>query len=384
MFTEYVRFLSATNPIRWLNSLVPGEPSPYQYAGFVLLLCYLSICYFGVMRATRGRQGQTTLRSILIWVAIFSLPLLVAPEMFSSDVYAYIMYGRIGVVYGANPMTVPPLAFPADPLLQYMRGWQDVTASSYGPAWLMFSHGLTLLVHLFGQTPQLYLLVYKLAAIGLHMANAALIWQILGRWKPEQQAAGTLLYAWNPLALMEFAGSAHNDTLSIFFLLLALWAAQQNHWRRAVAGLSLSALAKIVPAILLLPYAVFLARQRASWKARLLIVGQAAGISVLLAVILYAPYWEGNRTLDAIKAQPDLSGTVNTIGDWAVHLLPRVTRAVSSGEDSSSVIGEQDTPMRAALQHRTAHWRRDFQLFRPLVRLVVAADTPADGQSLVR
>jgi hypothetical protein len=338
-FPSYVAFLSRSNPIARLTTLAQGEQ--FSQLGAAVLLCYLSICYFGVIRSTRRRQTEVTLKPILFWIAIFSLPLIVAPNMLSEDVYTYIMHGRIGVVHGANPMTVPPLAFPSDPLLAYMMAWKNIPAI-YGPIWLIFSYGLTGLVHLFGQTPQLYMLAYKLTAIGLHMASASMIWLILGKWKPEQRVWGTLLYAWNPLAMAEFAGSAHNDAILIFFLLLGLHSAQQAHWRRATIGLSLSTLTKLVPVILLPSYAIFLARQRTSWKSRLAVVGQAAGISIFLAVLLYAPFWQGARMLDSFTAQPSMNKTINSLGDWAVNMLPRVTRTVSLGENPSATPGDQE------------------------------------------
>ncbi len=339
-FPWLVEFLSRTNPLRWLDPVAPTRP--YFYPGFVFWLCYVSVCYFAVMYAARRRQASVTLRSILFWIALFSVPLLLVPDMFSSDVYAYIMLGRLDAVHGANPTVIPPMAFPSDPLLQYMPGWTGVPAY-YGPVWLLFSHGLTLFVHLFGQTPQLYVFAYKVTAIGLHMANAVLIWRILGRWKPEQQARGTLLYAWNPLALMEFAGSGHNDVMLVFFLLLSLWAAQQNHWRRATVALSLSALTKFVPVILLPPYAVFLARQRTSWKSRLAIVGQAAGISLLTAVLVYVPYWEGGRTVDAgLGGLATVTATkLNSVGELVDFYLPKVISAGSPGEKLSAAPGDQ-------------------------------------------
>jgi hypothetical protein len=339
-FPSYVAFLNRTNPITWLNTF--SQSKRFSQLGPAILLCYLSICYFGVLRATRRRQTGVTLKQILVWIAIFSLPLIVAPNLFSQDVYSYIMYGRIGVIHGANPITVPPITFPSDPLLAY-TAWKNVP-SAYGATWLIFSYGVTGLMQLLGPTPELYLLVYKLAAIGLHAASASLIWRMLGRWKPEQQVWGTLLYAWNPLAMMEFAGSAHNDALLVFFLLLGVWSAQQGHWRRATIGLTLSALIKYVPIVLLPPYAIFLARQRASWRSRLAVVGQMIGISILLAALFYAPLWQGARTLHSLARTPSMNGARNSLGEWASKMLPKVTRAVSLGENPSGAPGDKALP----------------------------------------
>ena len=56
-----------------------------------------------------------------------------------------------------------------------------------------------------------------------HLTNAFLIWLIVGRLSPHRQLLGTLLYAWNPLCLLEFCASAHNDAVMLTFLLLGIY-----------------------------------------------------------------------------------------------------------------------------------------------------------------
>ena len=97
-----------------------------------------------------------------------------------------------------------------------------------------------------------YLLLYKLAMIAAHLFNVVLIWRILADWKPAQQVWGTLLYAWNPVVLLEFAGSAHNDVLMIYLVLVAIRCAQRDLRRRAIVALVIAALVKWI-AIILLP-----------------------------------------------------------------------------------------------------------------------------------
>lgn len=308
------------NPIRLINNYLFGS-SPIAIE-FALLLGYLSLCYAWSLHSVRVRREPITLKTILAWVIVFGLPLFVLPRLLSSDVYSYTMYGRISAIYGASPMFVPPATFPTDPLLKYMTAWRD-SPSYYGPVWLLFSHGLTLVVNLLGQTPWLYVCAYKLTAIGLHVVNAVLIWGLLGRWKPAQQTWGTLLYAWNPLALIEFAGSGHNDALQITCLLLAFWAAQSGSWRRATAKLSVAALIKYIPALLLPLYAILLVRERATWRARLSVLGQAAGLSILIAVLLIAPFWVRNGQISTILSSPTVDAATNSLASLAVDALPR-------------------------------------------------------------
>jgi hypothetical protein len=80
--------------------------------------------------------------------------------------------------------------------------------------------GITLLFvpALFNNDATNYL--YKGLALFSHLANCLLVWTILSILAPSRRLGGTLLYAWNPLVLIELAGYGYNDGLLIFFLLL--------------------------------------------------------------------------------------------------------------------------------------------------------------------
>jgi len=80
--------------------------------------------------------------------------------------------------------------------------------------------GMTLLFvpTLFNNDANSYL--YKGLALFSHLANCLLIWVILSNLAPTRRLGGTLLYAWNPLAIIELAGYGYNDGLLIFLLLV--------------------------------------------------------------------------------------------------------------------------------------------------------------------
>ena len=74
--------------------------------------------------------------------------------------------------------------------------------------------------------------IFKSLALFSHLINCVLIWAILSNLAPARRLGGTILYAWNPLALIELAGNGHNDGLLIFFLLLTtlLIIQQKGRW----------------------------------------------------------------------------------------------------------------------------------------------------------
>lgn len=72
-----------------------------------------------------------------------------------------------------------------------------------------------------------------------------LVWHILASWKPDQRGWGTVLYAWNPVALIEFASLGHNDVMMLTLLLAAVLLARKQRWRWAVVGLVAAALVEV-------------------------------------------------------------------------------------------------------------------------------------------
>lgn len=287
------------------------------------LLCPLEILLiFGLLflihaQLLRDRQShpqrRDTIGPILLWTALLCIPLLLMPFLFSRDIYSYIMYGRMTAIYGANPALTPPLAFPNDPFLQYLVMWRD-TPSVYGPVWTLCSALLTDLAEAGGGSLWSYLLLYKLAMIAAHLLSVLLIWRILGAWKPEQQVWGTLLYAWNPVVLAEFAGSAHNDVLMICLMLLALRWAQRGLWRRAIVALVAAALVKWIAIILLPIYLLMLLAQPQPWVTRVLRAGQMAAIVLVTAGLFYLPYGDVLRAIGAPLANQAAMRAENSLG----------------------------------------------------------------------
>ncbi|HEV8191748.1 MAG TPA: hypothetical protein VGP82_09725, partial [Ktedonobacterales bacterium] len=199
------------------NALVDGSVPPEQNPAALALVAVLLVgasCAAGlaVLRAPRNISGNRRLLVILWGITLlFGVTMLLLPALPSDDVFSYILYGRISVVHHANPLVAVPSDFPGDPFLTHVF-WRDVR-SVYGTAWLMLSSGLALLAEAFGGSLLSYVLLFKLLGLAAHMANAWLIWHILGVMSPQWRLRGTLLYAWNPLCLLEFCASGHNDAV---------------------------------------------------------------------------------------------------------------------------------------------------------------------------
>ncbi|MBI5711016.1 MAG: DUF2029 domain-containing protein [Candidatus Eisenbacteria bacterium] len=172
------------------------------------------------------------------------LALLPVPPRLSDDLYRYAWEGRV-VAAGHDPWREPPL----DPALAPLRDrviWPRVNhpelATIYPP---LAEAGFALVARLRCSVAafKLWVVLHDLALVALLMA----ILRARGR-SPAWAAA----YAWNPLAVVEYAGSGHNDPTAMVWLALALLAAERRPVLSALA-LAAGALVKLAP-LLALPF----------------------------------------------------------------------------------------------------------------------------------
>ena len=243
---------------------------------------------------------------------LFSLTLLVQPKLFSDDVFTYIFSGRIFTLYRTNPFNTAPVQFPADPYLRWVVAGRDAP-NLYGPFWYYIS---SLLVSIGGDNQVGTLLLFKGLAILAHLMNIVLVWGILSHIAPKRRILGTLLYAWNPLILLELAGSGHSEGMLLLLLFLGtlLYVSQESHWLRWLAfiafGLALSMnliVALFVP--LLLWFDVRSERR----------IGRAIGgfcwravVVLLPALVIWLPFWRGASTFFALTSAIDMQHFIHS------------------------------------------------------------------------
>ncbi len=115
-----------------------------------------------------------------------------------------------------------------------------------------------------------------------------------GLWLLAQMttARNLLLYAWNPLVIIEVAGQAHTEAAMIPFLIAAVWAVRHDHGHLASLAVAGAGLVKLYPLVL----GPFLLR-RYGWK--------AVWPGALLAAGVTAPY-AAPYVLPHVKESVDL------------------------------------------------------------------------------
>jgi hypothetical protein len=288
----------------WSSSAGYTDLRPYFLLLGLTFIALSGVYLYAVRRVFRtSSKIHITSRWLLlplVGATIFGITLLFLPALFSNEVYSYIFNGRLLTIYHVDHMHAAPAQFQQDPYLAWIS--QPNMRNIYGPLWMIIA---SLLVGM-GNGPIAALLCFKGLALLSHLANCVLIWIILSKLAPARRLLGTFLYAWNPLALIELAGSGHHDGMLITLLLLATWLSVQQKGARYDAGTAvLLGLACSINLIGLLFVPLFIwFSVRSGHDIAHSIWGFCWRTILVLATlfIAYLPFWYGSSTFIAITS----------------------------------------------------------------------------------
>ena len=177
----------------------------------------------------------------------FRLTLLPLTPTLSDDIYRYLWDGRVQLA-DINPYAYTPNAPELAPLRTgdfVLLNHKDIV-TIYPP--------LTEGMYRVAATVRPTIAAQKLMFVAWDVLLVLLLLVALPRWGIPR--AWALLYAWNPLVIVEIAGSGHNDVLGICWLVLGCWLWQHERpgWRRGAAvAWGLCFLSKFV-SVLLVPW----------------------------------------------------------------------------------------------------------------------------------
>jgi hypothetical protein len=213
------------------NASLPTISSLALVFGGLILLTRV---WMGLLRYLRQHEGFPV-RRVVVVVLIWAVPLLLAPPLFSRDVYTYAAQGEM-VSHNINPYSYGPSVLGATGYNQLADAVWSNTESPYGPTFLTVdgvldqASGHQVLADL------VLLRLLALAGIGL-MAAAT---PTLARSLKRDPAHAVLLGAGSPLVLLALLGGAHNDALMVGLLMAGLAVAKRVG---TVPGIMLCALA---------------------------------------------------------------------------------------------------------------------------------------------
>jgi hypothetical protein len=222
----------------------------------------------------RGTSPVTLIGVLIAWVA----PVILAPPLFSRDVYSYFAQGRV-LVAGQDPYQTG---------VAVVDGWFDdgvdpmwaETPTPYGPSWLLIARGVAMFAP---DQPALAALIFRIAAL-VGLALLVIYTPRLAYAHGIDPAQAMWLGVLNPLVVMHVVAGAHNDALMVGLIVMGFALVSE---RKPVIGIAMIALAAAVKPIglLALPFAGLLwAGVRAGWGARI----RAWALALLITVAVFA------------------------------------------------------------------------------------------------
>jgi len=216
-----------------------------------------------------GRIGGFSLRFVLTLAVVLRLLVAWLPPTLSDDAYRYIWDGRLQVE-GINPYNYVP----SDPALD-SHGDPDLLSRLNSPEFYSVYPPVSQFIFALGALAggEDWLSTFytiKLLLIATELAGLFLLARLA---EPRM----LILYAWNPLVIMETAGQAHTESAVILFLVACLWFAWRGSGHWAGVALALAGWVKLYPFVLF----PFLWR-RFGWS--------AVWPGVIAAILVAAPY----------------------------------------------------------------------------------------------
>jgi alpha-1,6-mannosyltransferase len=284
------RAFSATVPKIFAGPLADIGPD-IHLAGVIALFTIMCVCYAALVRL----GARLPARAIVAAVVVLHVIMAIAPPLMTTDVFSYLMYGRMDAIYRINPYTHGPYAIRLDTYYNFVAAQWYATPTAYGP---LFTGLSALMGHLDIRTSTL---IYKLLTVAcslLAIGGVAKAAQRLGR-DPVQ---ATLLFGLNPVLIIYAVGGSHNDMLMMAALCWSL-AALVAHRARTAGGLLVVAVAVKLTAGIMLPFALA-ARRGPAGRTRLgghqwRMLGGAT--LVLLAVVIISTILFGSGPLHLLS-----------------------------------------------------------------------------------
>ncbi len=220
-------------PLGWMgtNATMPPIVSLALVFGGLILLTRV---WLGFLRMLKVHGGFPVKRVVLV-VLVWAVPLLLAPPLFSRDVYTYAAQGEM-VSHHINPYSYGPSVLGATPFNTMADTVWSNTESPYGPTFLTIDGVLDQASGHQELADLVLLRLIELAGIALMVAATPTLARSLKR----DPAHAVLLGAGSPLVLLSLLAGDHNDALMVGLLMAGLAVAKRFG---TVPGIILCALA---------------------------------------------------------------------------------------------------------------------------------------------
>ena len=267
-----VGLLAACAAIAQLPNLVESTTS------FLVLFCVAFLCYAAAGWWLASASGPGPLTLVLVVGVIARLTLLPASPTLSTDAYRYVWDARV-----AHAGISPYAHAPVDRELENLRDAEIFPRLNH-PTWrTIYPPAAQIFFQAVYRVKPDSVRAMKLAIGLLELVGVVTVLGLLrAGGRPLSHA---LIYAWNPLVLVEVWGMAHVDGVLVPLVAGAMWAVVRN--RHGLAGVLLGAgtLFKLYPAALLALLPVTAWPSALAGLAVVMLLGYAPGLAAGPAVL---------------------------------------------------------------------------------------------------
>lgn len=258
-----------------------------DFPSILVYFIILTVVYLLIIKVVNHQLIYWALAAAIL----LRLSILTAIPELSDDFYRFIWDGRL-LTQGISPFHEIPsklMQFPAfseDPINQHL--YQGMNSGDYFTVypplaqWMFYASVRLVPNNIVGS-----LVVMRLIIILFEIGSIMLLLRILVHAGLPKR--NVLIYAWNPLVVVELTGNLHFEAIMIFFVLLAIYWLQPLRWQWSAFALAAGAAVKLVP-LIFLP----LLWGRLSWKKVFSYWVICGVVVVVFFLTIWSPeLWEG-------------------------------------------------------------------------------------------
>jgi alpha-1,6-mannosyltransferase len=221
-----------------------------------------------IVRSKRENFYSSVIIIVLISTVMYATFLLQQTPTLSGDLYRYIWDGKL-INNDISPYRYPPDASQ----LSYLRdsNWQLVENNNIVSPYPPLLELLNALTYRLSPT----VLAFKTLTVVFALGSIIALPFFLRRLQFDPRLSA--IFAWNPLFVLEFGSSAHDDSMAIFLVLVSFYLLTNNRKIPSAAVMALAVVSKLFP-LLIVP--LLLKR----WGIR------ATALLIALVVSFYVPF----------------------------------------------------------------------------------------------
>lgn len=235
-----------------------------------------------VFLSFRNENSANCLKTLVAIGILIRVVLLFVEPNLSDDFYRFVWDGRL-LNHGINPFLELPSYYINNNLhsdfltkdlydnlnsQNYYTVYPPVLQAVFGVATFLFPKSV------FGSIVimKTFLLIFEIGSI-------LVIMRLLAHFKMPKE--NVLLYALNPVVILEIVGNIHFEGAMIFFSLLAIWLLVRQKWYLSGLSMSVAIVAKLLP-LMFLPFLI----KRLKWRSISYYITVGGGLILLFIPLL--------------------------------------------------------------------------------------------------